>query len=158
MSTTFHIAEINIARMRVPLEHPSMADFTAQLDLVNAIADASPGFVWRLKSDAGVNAYVQAFDDPLILVNLSVWETLETLKDYVYRTHEHAAVFRDRRRWFEPPEGPPLAIWWIRAGDIPTVEEGRERLALLTRVGPTQEAFTFKAPFPRPGFTSPIPG
>jgi hypothetical protein len=146
--SSWHLAQINIARARAPLTDPLMADFVAQLDAVNAVAEASPGFVWRLKTDDGSpSSYVKFSDDDRIIVNMSVWESIETLEAYVYRAHEHADVFRNRRRWFEPIPGPQVALWWVPAGHIPSLEEGRERLRLLTKDGPTPAAFTFKRRF-----------
>jgi len=145
---TYHLAQINIARVRAPLDDPLMADFVAQLDAVNAIADESPGFVWRLKAeDGGASTYVRAFDDDRIIINMSVWESVEALQQYVYRD-QHGGVFRDRRKWFEPLADPSLALWWVLAGHIPTIAEGKERLETLARLGPTLEAFTFKSYFP----------
>lgn len=144
----YHLAQINIARLRAPLDNPSMADFVAQFDAINAIADESPGFVWRLKSeDGGASSYVRAFDDERIIINMSVWESVEALQEYVYRGR-HGGVFRDRRKWLEPLASPPVALWWVPSGHIPTIEEGKERLEMLARLGQTPEAFTFKDYFP----------
>ena len=144
----WHLAQINIARARAPLTDPLMADFVAQLDAVNRIADASTGFVWRLKAeDGGASSYVRLADDERLIVNMSVWTSVDELRAFVYRTHAHAAVYRDRLRWFEPLGEPQLALWWVPAGHIPSLDEGRHRLALLSREGPTQAAFTFKHQF-----------
>jgi hypothetical protein len=149
--TTFHLAQINVTRAIAPLDDPLLSDFVAQLDIVNAVADADPGFVWRLKSDdGGASSYVKVPGDERLLINLTVWKSIESLKAYVYRSHEHAGVFRDRRKWFEPPDGPTFTLWWIRAGDEVTVDEGFRRLEILRTHGPTPEAFTFKASFPPP--------
>ncbi|OAI43143.1 hypothetical protein AYO41_02805 [Verrucomicrobia bacterium SCGC AG-212-E04] len=145
----FHLAQINIARCRAPLDSPVMRGFVERLDTVNALADASPGFIWRLQTDAGDATSIQAFDDPLIIVNLSVWSGLEPLRDYVYRS-SHAEAFRQRGDWFEPAAGPHLACWWISAGTIPTVEEGKRRLDMLAARGPTADAFTFRSAFLSP--------
>jgi hypothetical protein len=149
-SKLYQLAEINIARARAPLENPLLADFVAQLDEVNALADRSPGFIWRLKSDGGgASSYFRAFDDEQMLINMSVWESIEALKEYVYRTH-HGKVYGNRKKWFEPLDKSPLALWWIPAGELPTVEEGLRRLELLWANGPSPEAFTFKQLFPIP--------
>ncbi len=146
----FHLAEINVARALKPLDDPLFADFMVQIEPVNALADAAPGFVWRLQSDYGAGATgIQAFDDKYILINMSVWESVEALREFTYKG-AHMSVFRERRKWFEAIERPILAMWWIPAGHIPTIEEGKEKLALLERHGPTQEAFHFKALFPSP--------
>lgn len=145
----YHIAQMNIARIRAPLEDPSMDGFRNQLDPVNAIADARPGFVWRLQSASGNATDIRPYEDPTILVNMSVWESMEALHAFVY-AGDHVALLRARRQWFEPFVGPMLVLWWVPAGHIPTVEEGRARLDLLAAKGPTPEAFTFRNPFPPP--------
>jgi Domain of unknown function (DUF3291) len=152
--THHHLAQANVARMRAPLEDPIMAGFVAQLDRINALADRSRGFVWRLQTDDGNATGIRAFDDERILFNMSVWKSIEALHDYVYRS-EHVAVFRDRRQWFEPHPAPTLVLWWIEAGNIPSIKEAKERLALLGLQGPTAEAFTFKAWFQAPGTAAP---
>ncbi|WNZ22915.1 DUF3291 domain-containing protein [Leptolyngbya sp. NK1-12] len=141
-----HLAQVNIATMRAPLSDPLMADFVAQLEAVNAIADASPGFVWRLQTDAGNATDLRAYDNERILFNLSVWESLEALFEYVYRS-QHGVAMRDRRKWFEPVPQPTVALWWIPAGHIPTVLEAKERLEYLRQQGPTPYAFSFRQPF-----------
>lgn len=146
----WHIAEINVARTLAPLSDPSMADFVAQLDVINHLADESPGFVWRLKADnGGASSYIRFADDERTLVNMSVWTSLEALHAYVYRS-AHGEVFRDRRKWFGALDGPPLALWWITEGQVPTIEEGIRRLQLLGAHGPSPAAFTFKQRFPKP--------
>jgi hypothetical protein len=146
----FHIAEINVARLLAPLDDPRLADFVAQLDAVNAEAEGSDGFVWRLKSDGGgASSYLRPFEDDRLIVNISVWESIQTLHRFVYRARGHAAVYRARRLWFSPV-ATPMAMWWIEVGRIPTIEEAKERLSLLERTGPTPDAFTFKSPFPHP--------
>lgn len=142
----YHLAQINVARMIAPLDSPVMASFVAQLDPVNALADASPGFVWRLRDATDV----QAFDDPRMLVNMSVWESVEALKEYVYRSG-HREPLRDRMQWFEKPTQPQVAMWWIPAGQIPTVVEACERLEYRRAHGDTEFAFSFSKPFPQPG-------
>ena len=146
---TYHLAEINIARLKAPITDPMIADFVAQLDAVNAIADNGEGFVWRLKSDEGApSSYLNPFGDPLLVVNMSVWTSVEALHDYVYRSH-HVEVYRARQNWFERMES-PMALWWQPAGSIPSVEEGMRRLQLLRENGPNPHAFTFKQSFPPP--------
>ncbi|HET9370476.1 MAG TPA: DUF3291 domain-containing protein [Vicinamibacterales bacterium] len=144
-----HLAQINVARLRAPLTDPLLADFVAALDPINALAEASPGFVWRLKDDSGASSsYVTFGDDDRLIVNMSVWTSIDTLFEYAYRSG-HADVFRRRREWFEPID-PPFALWWIPAGHVPSVDEGRAKLATLARLGPTPDAFTFKIRFPQP--------
>ncbi len=151
MSTQgFHLAQLNIGRTRAALDDPIMASFVAQLDAINALAEASPGFVWRLQGDGGQSSsYLHFYPDPNLLVNLTVWESVEALHAYTYRS-DHAAVFRGRKQWFEPHEGVYLVLWWISAGHIPTVEEADARLAHLREYGPTPFAFTFRQQFPPP--------
>ncbi|MFI5317915.1 MAG: DUF3291 domain-containing protein [Myxococcota bacterium] len=146
----FSLAQANVAHMRAPLEDPPMDGFRSQLERINALADRSPGFVWRLQSDAGDATAIRAFDDPLILFNMSVWESLEGLHAYVYRS-DHVQPLRARREWFRPMPGPSLVLWWIPARHTPTVEEARAKLDALRRGGPGPQAFTFRQPFPTPG-------
>jgi hypothetical protein len=135
--------------MRAPLSDPIMKGFVDQLVDVNRAAEASPGFIWRLKSEEGDATNIRAYEDELILVNMSVWESIESLREFTYRSH-HVGVFRDRLQWFERIDGAQLALWWIPVGHIPTVEEGKSRLALIEKLGPSPEAFTFKRGFATP--------
>lgn len=144
--TGFHLAQINVARALAPLDDPKLAGFVARLDDINALADRSPGFVWRLQSDSGNATDIQVSDDPQMIVNMSVWRDLDALFGYVYRS-DHLQVMSLRRQWFEKPAGAFMALWWLPVGVVPSVEEGLERIALLDRAGPTPEAFTFKQPF-----------
>ena len=146
----FHLAQVNIGRFRAPIDDPIMEGFRTALDPVNALADASPGFVWRLQTEDGNATAVRPYAaDDLMAINLSVWESLESLQQFVYKSH-HVHTLRGRSQWFEPIEGPILALWWIPAGHIPTVAEATERLAGLKAHGPTPRAFTFRTPFPAP--------
>lgn len=146
----FHLAQVNIGRIRAPLEDPIMEGFRTQLDPINALADSTPGFVWRLQTEDGNAMAVRpVVEDDRMAINMSVWESLEALQQFVYRS-EHVAPLRDRKQWFEPIEGPILALWWVPAGHIPTVAEAMERLQHLKAHGPTAHAFTFRAPFPSP--------
>jgi hypothetical protein len=154
--TSFHLAQINIARLKESIDSPLLADFVARLDEINALADRADGFVWRFQTPEGNATYLRAFDDEMILVNLSVWESVDALKDYVYRT-AHAELLRDRRRWFEHFDGAYLALWWVPAGHRPSVDEAKKRLEHLEKHGPTQFAFTFKTlQAPDPGFLASI--
>ncbi len=145
--TNIHLAQINIGRIKAPLDDPAMLGFLSRLDDLNALADRSGGFVWRLQGEDGNNTYLRPYDDPRIIVNMSVWETLDDLHAYVYGG-AHADLLKQRREWFEKFDGVMMALWWIPAGHIPSVEEGRRRLASLELHGPTAFAFTFKAAFP----------
>lgn len=147
--TTYHLAQINIARMRAPLDDPLMAGFVARLDEMNALADDAPGFVWRLQDELNNATNIQVFDNPRLIVNVSVWESIEALFEYTYRSG-HIELLRARKDWFEPLGSPPLAMWWLPAGEIPTAEEGKQRLALLAKNGPSAEAFTFQQKFQPP--------
>lgn len=121
-----------------------MADFVAQLDRINALAEVAPGFVWRLKADGGgASSYIQVFDDPRIIANMSLWESVEALHAFTYRS-AHLGIFKDRHRWFEPPPWPTVVLWWVPAGHVPTLEEGRGRWERLVHNGPIATAFTFK--------------
>jgi len=139
----FHIAQVNIGRVRASLEDPIMHGFTSRLDEINALADSAPGFVWRLKSDEGPSSYLRPYEDERLLVNMSVWESVEALKEFTYRTM-HAELLRGRHDWFEKFEGAFLALWWVPAGHIPSIDEMKKRLAHLDEHGPSQFAFTFK--------------
>ena len=152
----FHLAQVNIARFRLPADDPANADFMNALDDVNAVADASPGFVWRLQGDGDSAVDVKAYDDPNVIINMSVWESLEHLAAFAYRNRDHRAIMRRRREWFEVMEI-SLALWWIEAGTTPSVADAVRRLEILRRKGPTPAAFTFKAPFPPPGGEAVVP-
>jgi Domain of unknown function (DUF3291) len=149
---SYLLAQVNIARMREPLDSPLLAGFVAALDPVNALADAAPGFVWRLQTEDGNATAVRAFDwdragSAGVLINMSVWESVETLKHYVYRT-AHAEYLRHREEWFEKFKSTHLALWWVPGGHLPGIDEARKRIAHLDAHGPTQFAFTFKNVFP----------
>lgn len=146
----WHIAQMNVGTARYPLDDPRIAEFMGLLDEVNAMADAAPGFVWRLKSDDGNATSIKLNDNPLFIVNMSVWESVETLFDFVYRT-SHRTVMAKRRNWFERPKGAYLVLWWVPAGTTPTPQEGLERLRWLDRNGPSAHAFDFRHKFPPPG-------
>jgi heme-degrading monooxygenase HmoA len=150
MSTKkYHIAQINIALMRAPLDDPLMEEFVASLDEINALADSSPGFVWRLQTDQGNAIDLRPYGDDRILFNLSVWESLEQLQAYVYKS-AHGEVMQKRRQWFEKFEGMYFALWWVEAEHIPSVMEAKQRLDYLDEQGASEWAFNFKSPFPSP--------
>lgn len=155
MSTQeYHLAQVNVALLREPLDSPLLADFVAALDPINALADASPGFVWRLQTEDGNATAIRPYDDERWIVNLSTWESLEALADFVYRS-AHTAVMRERRKWFHHLQQAYTALWWVPAGQRPTVGEAEERLRRLQAHGPSPDAFTFREPFPPPGSTVP---
>jgi hypothetical protein len=142
MSGPHHLAQLNIARPRGPLDGPVMAEFMASLDRINGLGDASPGFVWRLQDEGGnATALDQPFG-PEIIVNMTVWRDVDSLRAFVFRS-QHVAFLRRRGEWFEKLDGPPTVLWWVAAGRLPSLAEAKERLELLTRHGPTAAAFTF---------------
>jgi len=147
--TQWHIAQMNVGTALYPLDDPRIAEFMNNLDAVNALAEQSPGYVWRLKSDSGNATDIKVSDDPLFIVNMSVWQSVEALFDFVYKT-SHQGVMAKRRQWFERPAGQYLVLWWVPAGHQPTPQEGLDRLRELNRHGPTPAAFTFRAKFPPP--------
>lgn len=150
MTHQYHLAQVNIATLIAPLRDPMMEDFVSQIKTVNAIADADPGFVWRLRGEGADDATdIRAFEDELTLITLTVWQSVEALSAYVYRSG-HAGVMRDRRRWFQKADQPILALWWVPIGYTPTVDEAKQRLRHLQQYGSTAHAFSFKTPFPAP--------
>jgi hypothetical protein len=150
MDAAFQLAQVNIALPRQPLDTPLLADFVDALDPVNAIADASSGFVWRLQTQDGDATAVRGFGDERLIINMSVWRSIEDLRAFVYASHDHRAVMRRRREWFEKLGEAMFVLWWIPAGAIPTVAEAEQRLELLRAHGPTPDAFTFRTHFPPP--------
>ncbi len=145
----YHLAQINIARLIAPLDDLKIAGFIAQLDPVNALADEAPGFVWRLKSDSGNATDIAYNEDPFVIVNMSLWESIEALRDFAYRS-DHRKVFQDRAKWFQKMDKPNYCLWWIPLGRIPTVAEGRERLQHYQLHGATPYSFGFSQRFPQP--------
>ncbi|MEV0399516.1 DUF3291 domain-containing protein [Actinoallomurus sp. NPDC050550] len=141
--TDHHLAQLNVGRLRVPLDAPGMAEFLALFEPINALADSAPGFVWRLtdgEADDATSIRPYGHD---VIVNMSVWESREALWDFAYRS-AHLDVLRRRREWFLRMAEPYIVLWWVPAGRIPPVEEARERLERVRRDGPGPEAFTFR--------------
>ena len=126
-----------------------MAEFVAQLPPINALADGSPGFVWRLQTEEGDATSLKVYDDDMVIVNMSVWENVETLREYAYRS-SHTGVMKYRTKWFKKFDGPYMALWWIPAGHLPSPQEGMERLEHLRTNGNSPYAFSFKNVFPEP--------
>ena len=145
----YHLAQINIAYSRGARDEAIMQGFIDRLDEINAIADSSPGFVWRLQTEEGDATAIQAFDDPLMLVNVSVWKDIESLKNFVYKS-AHVELIQDREAWFKKIPESHQALWWLPEGQIPTVEEAREKLEYLQANGPSETAFSFSKPYPLP--------
>jgi hypothetical protein len=142
------LAQLNIARLAAPIDSPQLADFVANLERINALAESSAGFVWRLQTEEGDATAIRHFGDDVV-VNMSVWEDVESLRSYVYET-AHVEILRRRREWFEKSLESHLVLWWVPEGHIPTLHEAEQRLHSLQRQGPGPEAFTFREAFPPP--------
>ena len=142
----YHLAQINIGRIRAPLDDPIMADFVNNLIKINTLGHNTPGFVWQLLTEEGDSTGFHAFEDNRVLLNMTVWENIEVLYDFTYRS-QHVEFFRRRREWFDKFDGLYLVLWWVPAGYHPTPEEAKEKLAHLEAHGPTPLAFTFKQRF-----------
>jgi len=136
-----HLAQVNIGTMRAPTDDPAVSEFMDNLDQINAKADAAPGFVWRMQTAEGDASSIRAFPNPLELVNMSVWQSVETLRDYVYRS-DHVDFFRRRADWFEA-DAKRVALWWIPAGVVPDLVDAVHRVEFLERHGPSPYAFGF---------------
>lgn len=144
-----HLAQFNISTLRRPLDDPMLADFVAGLDDINGLADRSDGFVWRLQTDAGDLTSVRPYDDPDVIVNLSVWTSLEALRAFAYRSG-HLEFLRRRTEWFVPMPGDTVVAWWVPVGHRPDIAESIDRLARLNASGSTPDAFSMRRPFPPP--------
>ncbi len=144
----YHVAQVNIGTPKAPTDSPLLADFMAALDPINALADESPGFVWRLQTEDGNATAIRPFEDDRLMINMSVWESIDELASFVYRSG-HVEVMRRRREWFEHMRL-FMTLWWVPEGHVPTTAEARERLDHLAAHGPTPFAFTFKVRFPPP--------
>jgi hypothetical protein len=138
-----HIAELNIGRIRYPIDDPRMAEFTNNLALVNDIADRSAGFIWRFVDDSGNATNTRPYDDPRIIVNFSVWESVAALERFVWQT-VHKYFYGRRADWFEPFDGPSFVLWWVPAGHRPSVAEAMARLEHLKQLGPSDHAFNWQ--------------
>ena len=145
----WELAQLNIGTIVAPLDSAELKDFVANLEPINALADQAPGFVWRLQDDAGDATSFRLFDDDQLLVNMSVWSSIETLADFVY-TSAHVEFMRRRREWFVKLDAAITVLWWVPAGHRPSIEEAGERLLAMRADGPTSYAFTFRDPFPAP--------
>ena len=146
----WHLAQFNVAKIRYPLEDPRMAGFVDNLDRINTLGDESPGWVWRYSTDSGNSMDERIFDDPDIALNYTIWEDVDSLKDYTYRT-DHKDFLRRRREWFvQMPEWPIVVLWWVPAGTIPPLTEAKARLLRLRDHGSSPDAFTFRESYPPP--------
>jgi hypothetical protein len=146
--STHELAQLNIALMKEPLESPGMADFVANLDRINALAERSPGFVWRLQTEEGDATALRPLGEDT-LVNVSVWKDVESLNKYVYGS-AHVEIMRRRKAWFERMREAYVVLWWVPKGHRPSVTEAIAKLELLRARGPTPDAFTFRHAFPAP--------
>lgn len=144
----YQLAQLNIAILKEPIDSPALADFVANLDRINALAETSPGYIWRLKSDDNNATSFRPLGDATI-VNMSVWQDIESLNQYVYKS-AHTDIMRRRKEWFERMQEAFMVLWWIPAGHHPTIDEALKKLELLRQAGPGSEAFTFRNPFPKP--------
>jgi hypothetical protein len=142
----FHLAQLNIAEAKAPMEDEVMKGFFDRLDEINMVAEESPGFVWRLQTEDGNATSIQAFDNLLMLVNMSIWEDVEALKSFVYKT-VHVELLQDRDAWFIKMVKIHQVLWWVPAGCVPTLDEASARLELLNEKGPGPDAFTFARSF-----------
>lgn len=147
--SAYELAQLNIGIIKGPMDSPLMADFAANLDRINALAEATPGFVWRLQTEEGNATAIRPFENQNLLLNMSVWCDVESLGQYVYHS-AHVEIMRRRREWFERMDEAFLVLWWIPRGHLPSVAEAVARLELLRAKGPTAEAFTFRHAFPAP--------
>ena len=147
--SAYELAQLNTGFIRGPIDSPLMAEFVANLARINALAEASPGFVWRLQTEAGDATAIRPFADPNQLLNMSVWRDADSLRRFVYRS-AHADILRRRREWFEPVAEPIMVLWWVPGGHRPSIEEAVARLALLRERGASPAAFTFRQTFPPP--------
>jgi hypothetical protein len=158
LMTRYQLAQLNVGTARGATDSPVMADFMAGIEPVNALADAAPGFVWRLEDGDSPGATALRPCGPDMMVNLSVWETLAALRDFVYRNGPHLDYMRRRREWFQPRSAEHLVLWWVPAGHVPGLDEALARLELLCRDGPSPLAFTFREPYDPPAEpTAPAP-
>jgi hypothetical protein len=147
--SAYELAQLNIGTIRAPIDSPIMAEFVANLDRINALAEASPGFVWRLQTAEGNATSIRPFEDENIAVNMSVWRDIESLNAFVFRS-AHIEILRRRREWFQKMNEAFLVLWWVPRGHRPSIQEAIVRLELLRANGPTPEAFTFRQSFPPP--------
>ncbi|HFB67177.1 MAG TPA: DUF3291 domain-containing protein [Aeromonadales bacterium] len=149
MQHKYHIAQLNIAKAVAEMDTKTMADFVARLDEINQLADDAPGFIWRLQTESGDSTAIRVFDDPLMLVNISVWQNIEALKNFVYKSF-HVELIRDREAWFNKMAEAHQVLWWVEAGHIPGINEAKAKLEHLRTNGVSQQAFTFGKPFDAP--------
>ena len=153
--STYEVAHLNIAITKGAMDSPVMADFAANLERINALADSSPGFVWRLETEEGDATAIRLFEHENLLINMSVWRDIESLNEFVYNS-DHVGFMRGRKQWFEPMREAFLVLWWVRKGHRPRIEEAGAKLELLRTKGPSPDRFTFRQTFAPPD-TMPLP-
>jgi len=141
-----HLAQLNIAKAKYSLEAPEIKEFVDNLEPVNKLAESSSGFIWRLQDESGDATSITAFSDPDIIVNMSVWDSIESLKNFMFRTH-HRDFLRRKKEWFHQIPDDTYVLWWVPKNHIPSVQEAVEKLEFLRRNGDTPYAFTFKSNF-----------
>ena len=146
---SYYLAQLNIANMKYPIDSPGMVEFVDNLDNINALAERSPGFIWRLQTEDGDATGINFFGAD-VLVNMSIWEDVESLHRYVYKT-AHAKIMSRRKEWFHRVEEVYTVLWWTPEGTIPSLDEAKSKLELIKSQGPTAEAFSIKQAFPAPG-------
>jgi hypothetical protein len=144
----YELAQLNIGILKGPLDSPLLADFVAALERINAVAEAAPGFVWRLQTSEGDATSLRPLGDDT-LVNMSVWKDVASLRNYVYRS-AHVEVMGRRKEWFEHMREAFVVLWWVPKGHQPTIQEAIAKLELLRSRGPTEDAFTFRQAYPVP--------
>jgi hypothetical protein len=148
------LAQLNVARLKAPLDSPELKDFVDNLDRINALAEASPGFLWRLVGDGNDATSLRPFGDDVI-VNMSVWRDVDALRSFVYQS-AHTQIMRRRREWFTRMAEAYLVLWWVPAGHRPTLDEAAAKLESLRLHGATAEAFTFGDAFKAPHAARPL--
>ena len=147
--SSYELAQLNIGIIKGPMDSPVMAEFAANLERINALAERSPGFVWRLQTEDGDATAIRPFENESMLVNMSVWRDVESLNKYVYSS-DHVDVMRRRKQWFERMSEAYLVLWWVPRGHRPSVSEAIAKLEALRTQGPTAQAFTLRQAFPPP--------
>ena len=145
----YHLAQVNIAVAKYSYDDPAFAGFVDNLDRIYALAESTPGFVWRHVSVDGDPEAKKIYANDDIIFNMSVWETFDAMHEFVFKS-EHVDILRQRAKWFLPQQGPTMVLWWLEAGTIPSIAESKDRLDLLKLNGPTQDAFTFRNAFAAP--------
>ena len=145
----YQLAQINVALAWHEMDSIQMQGFVSRLEEIDSLADHAPGFVWRLQTEEGDSTSIRVFNDPLMLINLSVWEDVEALRQFVFKS-AHVELLKNRAQWFRKMDTNYLALWWIPHGHVPSVEEAKEKLEYIRAHGPSQEAFNLAKPFPSP--------